>query len=92
MTDCRGKQKTRPGLRLCMVGFLAVITVWPALAQDEENRKVTGPPQGITPASKSAVSSDGSGKRVLGDRPGMRDGGIQVGTLVPADRYQRGVS
>ena len=81
MIDFRGKRKIRPGLGLWLAGFMAALTVWPVHGQEEDGRKVTGPPVGIAPTSKSAVSSDGSGTRILGDRPGMRDGGIQVGTL-----------
>ena len=49
-----------------------------------QDREVTGPPRGITPGQKPAGkdnSSGDDGSRLLGNRPGLQDGGIQVGTL-----------
>jgi len=53
----------------------------PVLAQD---RSVTGPPRGITPGQNTGDrdnTSKESSTRTLGNRPGMQDGGIQIGTL-----------
>ena len=45
---------------------------------------MTGPPRGITPGQRtgnSENSAEGGATRTLRNRPGMEDGGIQVGTL-----------
>ncbi len=57
-----------------------------AIGQDND---VTGPPKGITlPSSSSSPSSDSSSDgslQSITDRPGLSDGGIQVGTLSGID-------
>jgi len=67
---------------LTLVVFAGPSLSWdPVWAQD---RSVTGPPRGITPGQKSGgrdTTSKERSTRTLGNRPGMRDGGIQVGTL-----------
>ncbi len=77
--------------RIVCISAVFFVLVQGALGQEED---VTGPPRGITPQSNELPDQDRTSDlpmRSITDRPGMDDGGIQVGTLSGIDSSGMGL-